>query len=151
MKCPVAFWDVVQRKDIKLHCQTLNYISLERKYAICLQLCHSVLNQNNFFLPLLKFCLLWKIFYFLLSRRGNEYGHINRSCWFCGICLKAMEGVKYQIILGGFSQLLEFLFEVKVGYWSFKKDLCSKQCWSNISTIFPFHGYCCYPAIEWVL
>lgn len=78
--------------------------------------------------------------------------HINRSCWFCSIRSKAMGRAKYKIIFGVFFPLLELLFEVmKIGHQSFKKDLCSKHCWLNISTIFPFNEYCCYSAVEWVV
>lgn len=82
----------------------------------------------------------------------HQSSHINRSCWFCSICLKAVDGVKYKIIFGEFFQLLELLFEVmKVGHQSCKKDLCRRYCWWNISTIFPFYEYCCYSAVEWVV
>lgn len=94
------------------------YIS--RKEICLLYLALSLgIESNCFFLPLLKFCSLWKLFYFLLSRRGNEYEPVFISeviltdvADFCGICLKPREGIKYKVIFGGFSQLLELFFEV---------------------------------------
>lgn len=108
-------------------------------------LLHSALSlgieSKCFFLNTLKVVFILEDKFFPAFKKGqlilacsHQSSQVNRSCWFCGICSKAIENV-------GFCQQIELLFEVmEVDYRCFWKDIYSRCCWSNRS-ISPFHRF----------